>query len=238
MSDETGSLRRDFIGSLFPRRLTFFDRLNANVEFVRVRRLFRGLPIFPGRLDLHRHIAQVVQSGPIDYLELGVWRGETLGLWAKLHPNPDSRLFGFDTFTGLPEDWADVPRGTFTLGGQLPDIHDPRVHLVPGLFQETLPRFLDTFRRRPTMVVHIDCDLYSSTLFSLATVDRVLSLGDFLIFDDFYSLEHEFQAFLDYRRSFYRALEPIAAVRNCTQVAYRVTRDDPTAATSMTPPHA
>jgi hypothetical protein len=74
--------------------------------------------------------------------------------------------------------------------------------------------------------VHIDCDLYSSTLFCLAGIDRCLRPGDVLIFDEFFSLDHEFDAFLDYRRSFYRVLEPLASSPRCVQAAFTVCGQD------------
>lgn len=49
---------------------------------------------------------------------------------------------------------------------------------------------------RPT-VVHLDADLYSSTLFILIHVLPRLKKGDILIFDQFGDCLHEFKAFID-----------------------------------------
>ena len=47
--------------------------------------------------------------------------------------------------------------------------------------------------------------------FVLRAMDRFLSAGSVLMFDEFYDLSNEFAAFRDYTKAFYR---------NCTGVAY------------------
>jgi hypothetical protein len=217
-----GGTLRDTIAGVWSKRISLFDKLNANAAFVRQRRSFSTHPVAADRGGLHALVGAHAGAGPLDYLEFGVSWGETLRLWTTLNPNADSRFFGFDTFEGLPEDWGRVPKGTFTTSKQLPSFPDPRVHLIVGLFQHTLYPFLADYRRRDRLVVHIDCDLYSSTLFCLAAIDRCLRPGDVLIFDEFYSLDHEFDAFLDYQRSFYRPLEPLASSPRCIQAAFTV----------------
>jgi O-methyltransferase len=220
---------RNRIAIVWPRRVALFDKLNANAGFVQARARFAGLPVAADRAALHALVSTQLGPGALDYLEFGVWWGQSLKLWTTLNTHPDSRLFGFDTFEGLPEDWGSVSRGTFSTRKQLPSLGDARVRLIPGLFQHTLYAFLAAYRRRDRLVVHIDCDLYSATLFCLAALDRCLRPGDVLIFDDFFSLDHEFDAFLDYRRAFYRVLEPLASSPRCVQAAFRVgeRRDGP-----------
>jgi hypothetical protein len=48
---------------------------------------------------------------------------------------------------------------------------------VKGWFQNTLPGFLNAFTPRPRLVVHSDSDLYSSTLFTLASLNMLLVPG-------------------------------------------------------------
>ena len=219
---DAGRTFRDTIAVAWSKRVALFAKLNANAEFVQVRRRFAGLPVASDRLALHALVSANLGAAPLDYLEFGVWRGETLRLWTGLNKSMDSRFFGFDTFEGLPEDWGKVPKGTFSTGGELPSLDDARVRLLAGLFQNTLYSFLAEYQRRDRIVLHIDCDLYSSTLFCLAAMDRFVRHGDVLIFDDFYSLDHEFEAFLDYAQSFYRVLLPFASSPYCGQVAFTV----------------
>lgn len=41
---------------------------------------------------------------PLDYLEFGVYRGDSIGWWLE-RLNYESNLYGFDSFEGLNEDW-------------------------------------------------------------------------------------------------------------------------------------
>jgi hypothetical protein len=53
-------------------------------------------------------------------------------------------VHGFDSFRGLPEDWAGrdgMKKGTFDVNGRKPTVPD-NVVLHPGWFNETLPKFI------------------------------------------------------------------------------------------------
>lgn len=54
------------------------------------------------------------------------------------------------------------------------------------------------------MVIHNDGNLFSSTLFTLATLDPILQRGSILIFDEFANPLHEWRAFHDYASTFRR----------------------------------
>jgi O-methyltransferase len=221
-SAESGLTLRDAVVAVWPKRIALFDKLNANAGFIPARRSFATLPVAADRRALHALVSAHIGAGALDYLEFGVAWGESLKWWTGLNSDRDSRFFGFDTFEGLPEAWGSVPKGTFSTRSELPSLEDHRVRLIAGLFQHTLYPFLAEYHRRERAVFHIDCDLYSSTLFCLAAVDRCLRPGDVLIFDEFFSLEHEFDAFLDYMRSFYRVLQPLASSPRCVQAAFTV----------------
>lgn len=49
----------------------------------------------------------------INYLEFGVADGYSFLWWMHQNANPDSRFYGFDTFTGLPVDFGPYKKGTF-----------------------------------------------------------------------------------------------------------------------------
>jgi hypothetical protein len=104
------------------------------------------------------------------YLEFGVWRGASIKRMAQLFTNPRSRFTGFDSFEGLPEQWGDKPTGTFSTAGEPPRIGDKRVGFVKGYFQNTVLEFITGFRPDCAVLIHFDADLYSSTLFLLATL--------------------------------------------------------------------
>ena len=90
----------------------------------------------PNRKSNFSHIANsVVKNSAIDYLEFGVYYGGSIAMWTSLNDNPESHFFGFDTFTGLPDNWnQDFKIGTLTTNGDMPKIDDPRVKFIKGLF--------------------------------------------------------------------------------------------------------
>ncbi len=147
--------------------------------------------------------------------------------WCTINTCSGSSFFGFDTFTGLPEDWTKgFKKGTFDVHGKIPTIDDTRVQLVQGMFQDTLRQYITQFNRNNQFVLHLDADLYSSTLYVLATLDPILEKGDIIMFDEFSSITAEFRAYMDYTNSFLRRLRLISKVQSngwiCDQVAFVV----------------
>lgn len=173
----------------------------------------------------HRHVfdAQGLQ-GPIDYLEFGVATGHSIRWWAEHNRDPASRFIGFDTFTGLPEQYEHFPAGEFSTGGQFPRIDDRRVRFEAGLFQPTLHPFLSRFTFRHRTVVHIEADLYSSTLLVLTTLAPHLRAETIILFDEFVIAIHEFRAWMDFLFAYPVEHEVLGAVNNHTQVAMKITQ--------------
>ena len=177
---------------------------------------------FDDRPQLYRFLAKTV-SEPVTYLEFGVFQGDSLRCWSGLLQHPDSRLVGFDSFEGLPEKWRmAADQGTFDLKGMMPVFEDPRVHLVKGWFSDTLPPFLTAFAPPDNLVVHLDADLYSSTIFVLDRLARYLKPGTMLIFDEFYDRDHEIRALEEFITRTGMTLECLGASFALTQVAFRV----------------
>lgn len=216
------SMAYDLVALMYRRPIHLFTRLNANVQFREFVRPLRNTPRFPERLEMYEWLNREWLKGTaVDYLEFGVFQGESLRSWCRLNQNAESRFVGFDSFEGLPEDWTPEKRaGTFKT--DLPSIDDSRCRLVKGLFQDSLYPFLDGFRPRGRLVVHIDCDLYSSALFCLAALNCWLIPGSIVIFDEFYDLENEFAAFCDWSRAFYKTGVGIASTSRNRQVAVTV----------------
>jgi O-methyltransferase len=174
---------------------------------------------------LHENVIQRerLDLKPITYLEFGVYRGASLTWWVNHIAHPDSRFVGFDTFTGLPEWWrATEPEGHFSTGGELPSITDPRCSFEVGIFQKTLPRFIDANDLSGQLVVHLDADLFTSTLFVLTTLARVLKAGDILFFDEFSCPLDEFRAFDEFVHSFRVKYEVLGAVQGYTRVGLKI----------------
>jgi O-methyltransferase len=186
----------------------------------------RPLPVGFGEDDrtvLFEHLlaSDRLADEPIEYLEFGVHEGASLRYWLEHNKHPDSRFIGFDTFEGLPEDWAAGSRaaGSFSTNGQAPEIDDPRCAFEVGLFQQTLGPFLERSVWNRRLVVMLDADLYSSTLYVLILLARRLQRGDIVIFDEFRDARNEFRAFHDFEKSCSVKLDCVASVRKAMQVA-------------------
>src|SRR5690606_12027975 len=133
--------------------------------------------------------------------------------------NGRSRFSGFDTFEGLPEDWGFYSKGD--MSSSMPQIEDERGSFYKGLFQDTLPGFIqDNNLEQRRKVIHLDADLYSSTLYVLTSLYPYLRKGDILIFDEFNVPNHEYLAVKNFVESFYIKLTLIGAVNNYFQVAF------------------
>ena len=113
------------------------------------------------------------KSNAIDYIELGVFQGKSIRNWAHINKNLESRFFGFDSFKGLPDDWDRQKAGDFNMNGIPPTFADPRIRIHVGLIQDTLPKFVESFTpMNDHLVIHMDVDLFSSTLAGLAIFIR------------------------------------------------------------------
>lgn len=132
--------------------------------------------------------------------ECGVYFGRSLTLIAE---RAGQLVHGFDSFQGLPEAWKEgEPTGAYSTGGRQPSVPS-NVRLHAGWFEDTLPAF---FAREsgPLRLLHVDCDLYSSTRTVLQASAERLVPGTVLVFDDFIGYPgaeaHEFRAFHEFAR--------------------------------------
>lgn len=191
--------------------------INSNALMVEWSRRNVAEKICADRFEMYEYInSSVLHSVAIDYLEFGVFQGQSLFKWADINTENNSRFYGFDSFEGLPETWDGVTTSKrerhFDVGGSIPQTDDSRIHFIKGLFQDTLQGFLSAYEPHGRVVVHNDSDLYSSTLYCLTMLDSILASGSVLIFDEFYSSSHEFQAFYDYAVAYRRRYSVLAAV--------------------------
>jgi O-methyltransferase len=185
---------------------------------------YRPIRNYGLRINLYQHVltSQNLATEPVDYLEFGVAKGVSFTWWLNHNTHKDSAFHGFDTFEGLPEKWGTFEKGSMSFG--VPSLNDERHTFYKGLFQDTLFNFIDSNKLRPGVrkIIHLDADLFSSTVFVLTTLHRYLKPGDILLFDEFNVPNHEFLAFDVYTRSFYVKYEVIGAVNNYFQVAIRI----------------
>jgi len=206
----------------FPRYSWFLDRLNWEARLNATVNEFPSAVELGSREDLYRYVSGTLAGNDkaIDYLEFGVFEGASIGQWCALNQNPASRFFGFDSFEGLPEDWhSGKRRGAFSTGGKLPEIADARVSFVAGWFQQSLRGFMASYRPQSQLVLHIDCDLYSSTLYCLTTLDPVITPGTLIVLDDFFDALHVYRGLTDYCSAYMRQYKILARTHELGQAA-------------------
>jgi hypothetical protein len=110
------------------------------------------------------------------------------------------RFFAFDSFQGLPKiEGADRATKEFSAGDYMSteqaflanlrraQVPLSRVITVPGWFDDTCtPATVSKHQMRPAAIIHIDCDLYSSTKTVLNFVTPFLQDGTIIVFDDWF----------------------------------------------------
>jgi O-methyltransferase len=152
-------------------------------------------PLLRGRAEALHALFLESLSVPGDVAELGVFEGHTSrrfvhdiearGLRKTVHL--------FDSFHGLPDivtseerklaaghelregNYASaLVRTLTTLNG----VRQFQIH--EGLFEQSLPRF-----ERSLCFIHVDADLYQSTVEAIFFADRCLEVGGSIVFDDY-----------------------------------------------------
>jgi hypothetical protein len=159
---------------------------------------------------------------PINYMEFGVAQGISFRWFLEQNANTQSRFYGFDTFTGLPEDFGPYKKGTFDNKNVPPSVTDTRAKFYQGLFQQTLPGFVKEMQNDKRNFILLDADIYSATLYVLTMLAPFLKKNDIILFDEFSVPTHEFKAYSDFVQSYYVNLELIAAANNYYFVAFLV----------------
>ncbi len=164
-----------------------------------------------------------LEQKEIMYLEYGVANAMSFRWWTENNLNSSSSFHGFDTFEGLPEDWGGYKKGD--MGHPIQQFDDERVHFYKGLFQDTLCDFINDNNvalKAKQKIIHLDADLFSSTIFVLSQLYQYLNKGDIILFDEFNVANHEYLAYKIFTEAFYVKLKPIAAVNNFYQAAFVV----------------
>jgi O-methyltransferase len=150
-----------------------------------------------------------------DYLEFGVYRGTSFILAfnvAKKLGLEQMRFWAFDGFVGLPfsderfrqDDYA-CTRSNFERTIRRAGVDLTRVHVVEGLYHESLKLPLPV-EPSEAAVIHVDCDLYESTVPVLRFIEPMLRHRTVLIFDDWHPTtmsnpSGEARAFAEWTRS-------------------------------------
>lgn len=206
------------IGARLSKRQLY--RVQALVNHLKVGRWMRDHGFhferpLPDRWNVFDVVAARVQDRRVLYLEFGVFKGRTTSYWSAKLRNPESRLHGFDSFVGLPEEWADHASGKiFNAAGEIPVIADPRVQFFKGWFDQVLPSYV--VPDHDLLVLIMDADLYSSTAYVLRHLRPYIRPGTFIYFDEMNHVEHEPKAFDEFMKETSLTFRPVCADRTLT----------------------
>jgi O-methyltransferase len=165
---------------------------------------------------LQQCVEEVLKDGvPGDLIETGVWRGGAAILMRgvlKAYGVTDRTVWAADSFAGLPPpDLEKYPqdakmdlhtypflavsleqvRANFARYGLL----DEQVRFLKGWFKDTLPGL----PAQRLAVARLDGDMYESTTDALVHLYPKLSLGGYLVVDDYGAIGECRQAVEDYR---------------------------------------
>jgi hypothetical protein len=188
----------------------------------------RAVPNFDTDYDLHDWVTRtqlnrdLLSRGWI--MEFGVATGRTLNHFARLLPQ--KRVYGFDGFEGLPENWTSrMPKGFFARDS-LPRVRE-NCELIVGWFDQTLPKFQQTrLGKNPIALLHVDCDLYSSTVTILNNLKNNIVPGTVIVFDEYMNYPgwqlDEFKAWQEHCAMYGVKYEYIGRVSRHQKVAVRV----------------
>ncbi|OGD85845.1 hypothetical protein A2164_00265 [Candidatus Curtissbacteria bacterium RBG_13_35_7] len=170
------------------------------------------------RLDnLQFCVEQIIKKDiPGDLIETGAWRGGTCILMRailKAYNIKNRIVWVADSFQGLPKaninkypldrkipfdrvDYLKVSLSEVKKNFKSYNLLDKQVHFLKGWFKNTLPKAPIT----KLALIRIDGDMYESTITSLENLYYKLSIGGYVVIDDFGVIPACRQAVLDYRK--------------------------------------
>ena len=223
----------DEMGTQFELDAGTTDRHLLRQSLIETTRFLRqeGIPPHqscPNRAALLKVVAREVPASGL-ILEFGVYKGASIN---RLGESFQARaIYGFDSFEGLREAWSFLEAGAFAdAAGALPKV-PANVTLVKGWFEDTLPKFLAE-HPGPVALLHIDCDLYSSTACVLKLLSDRIVAGTVIMFDELVGYpgwqEGEYKALCEWVGATGTSFEYLGYVgrftpgNRATQVAVRV----------------
>jgi O-methyltransferase len=174
---------------------------------------FNKITSYTQREILVKNILSFVAVNKVegDYLEFGVWEGESFTNafhFAKKHKRlRDMRYYAFDSFEGLPTS-EDVDlkmgsmeihnwhKGKYSSGGVkkfLKNVKKAKMPLkkvtcVPGFYDQSLnKKTKQKLTLKKAAFIYVDCDLYESTVPVMNFITDYVTEGTVIMFDDWFN---------------------------------------------------
>ena len=182
-----------FVFRIFKRFALKLQTVAQLFDFYVFARITLNTKVFPNRETLYNLIlSDITENAGIHhtFLEFGVAQGYTTHYFSsRLDKSKiEYKYYGFDTFLGLPQDWRNFKKGSFTNEGNPPSLKSTNVEFFKGFVQDTLPVFLESKLRTRTktekFIILFDLDLLSPTRFCFDSIMPFLLSGDLLYFDE------------------------------------------------------
>lgn len=187
--------------------------------------------------NLHMLMNDVIANNvPGDFIETGVWRGGACIFMAgflKAHGVRNRKVLVADSFEGLPKPDPQYPIDATSkfheqdfLRVSLPEVQgnfkkydllDDSVVFLKGWFKDTLP----TAPTEKIAIARLDGDMYSSTMDALNNLYPKVSVGGYVIIDD-YSIGYCAAAVHDFRAA-HNITDPLVTI-DITGVYWKKTK--------------
>lgn len=155
-----------------------------------------GAQLFNAPRPLYDHALDARRIAGLT-LEFGVASGRTI---RHIAARTAGTVHGFDAFQGLPEAWK-FGRGKGAFARAAPPAVPANVELVIGWFADTLPGFAAA-HPEPISFLHVDCDLYASTVEILAHLGTHIAPGTVVVFNEYFNYpgweHHEIKAWKEF----------------------------------------
>jgi O-methyltransferase len=150
---------------------------------------------------------------PGDFVEAGIWKGGAVILmraFLNAYQNTTRFVWGADSFAGFPASnhsdakvlnnqiypWVVVEKEEVEKNFSRFELLDEQVRLVKGFFKDSLPKM----PIQEIAVLRVDGDMYDSTMDILENLYPKLSIGGYVIIDDFGAFHGCDEAVTEYRK--------------------------------------
>lgn len=170
------------------------DASSFNLE---LRRYFK-IKTYSGRKKLWKYLISLnSKQEQFKVIEFGVAHGDSTRWWLKNVKNPNFRYIGFDTFSGLPNNWVrngyvylDV--NSFNNNG-IPPIKniDNRAEFIVGNVLDKSQEISTAMQGDINKIILFDMDLYEPSKFAFAEILQLLNSGDIIYFDQAFDSSNE-----------------------------------------------
>lgn len=165
--------------------LYFKEHFNKSILFRTSKSLKSSYSIELFKYSVNKIGNEILNKGL--YLEFGTYRGDSAKIISNILSYKSSlKLYTFDSFDGLSEDWlgSEKPSGTFKLN-QIPKL-PKNCEIIKGNIYETLKPFLLKHNSKISFI-HCDVDTYEITKFVLEECKNFLNNKSVIIFDDLHN---------------------------------------------------